>query len=362
MRTFQCDRCNTSVFFENFRCLGCNSTLGIDPRTYLAHAIESSEEGESVSEDQQTHRLCENSVQYGTCNQLVPAGSAAKYCLSCQFTEVTPDLRAESSRSLWAAMERAKRRMLYSLSRMGIEPVPKKIDPAGGLSFRFLAEDGKKIMTGHQNGLITITLAEADDAIREARRQEMGENYRTLLGHFRHEVGHYYWTLIIEQGDLLEDFRSLFGDESQDYGEALTDYYAKTVDDSWQVDFISRYATAHPWEDWAETFAHFLHMNDVLETAFYVGLIDKDPTGGRMEFGEMILLWVSTSYRLNQLGRSMGSGDLYPFVLTDAVIAKMGFISCAVEAHRLRKVRQSQAQGQHQQSQQSQQQQGLESW
>lgn len=348
MRTFQCDRCGASVFFENFRCLGCNSTLGIDPGTYLAHAIESSEEGELVNKDQQSYRLCQNSVQYGTCNQLVPTGSPERYCLSCQFTEVTPDLRGESSRSLWAALERAKRRMLYSLSRMGIEPVPKSIDPKGGLSFRFLAEDGKKIMTGHQDGLITITLAEADDAIREARRQEMGENYRTLLGHFRHEVGHYYWTLIVEQGAFLEGFRGLFGDESQDYGEALADYYAKPVDDSWKVDFISRYATAHPWEDWAETFAHFLNMNDVLETAYYVGLIDKNPTSGRMEFGEMILLWVSTSYRLNQLGRSMGSGDLYPFVLTDAVIAKMSFISSTVEAHRRKKSQVQQQQSQQQ--------------
>lgn len=143
-------------------------------------------------------------------------------------------------------------------------------------------------------------------------------------------MGHYYWTLIIEGEHHLEGFRRLFGDERQDYGDSLKAHYAKPIDDSWRTHFISHYASAHPWEDWAETFAHFLHMSDVLETAFSVGLIESDPTGGQMEFDEMILNWVSTSYRLNQLGRSMGSGDLYPFVLNDQVIAKMRFIHSAV--------------------------------
>lgn len=348
MRTFQCDQCGAPVFFENFRCLACDSTLGIDPATYQAHAVEVDLGGKLVNKNQQSYQLCANSVQYGTCNQLVPSGTAAKYCRSCAFTEVTPDLTSESNRKLWSAMERAKRRLLYSLSRMGIEPVPKKIDPEGGLSFRFLEEDGKKIMTGHQNGIITITLAEADDAIREARRQEMGENYRTLLGHFRHEVGHYYWNLIIEGEHHLEGFRRLFGDERKDYGDALKVHYGKPIDDSWRAHFISHYASAHPWEDWAETFAHFLHMSDVLETAFSVGLIESDPTGGQMGFDEMILNWVSTSYRLNQLGRSMGSGDLYPFVLNDQVIAKMRFIHSTVGDRQQGTAQRQQAQQQQQ--------------
>ena len=323
MKTFHCDNCNAPVYFENIRCLGCGSVLGIMPETYEVHSVNSRTDGKAIGLDGKEYVFCKNSVEYASCNQLVAAGESSPYCISCRFTEITPDLGYEVNRELWAVMERAKRRLLFSLFQLGIQPAPKTVDPVKGLSFRFLVENSQPIVTGHENGVITISLAEADDATRETRRQQLGEEYRTLLGHFRHEIGHYFWDRLIADGGNMEGFREIFGDERVPYDQALAVHYAKPRGDEWKKDFISRYASSHPWEDWAESFAHFLHMRDVLETAQAVGLISFD---GKGDFQQSMKLWLSTSFRLNQLGRSIGSGDLYPFVITDRVIAKMEFI------------------------------------
>jgi hypothetical protein len=89
-----------------------------------------------------------------------------------------------------------------------------------------------------------------------------------LLGHFRHEVGHYFWDrLVATDPHQLEEFRVLFGDDRQDYGEALKRHYDEGAPANWQDTYISMYATMHPWEDFAETWAHYLHIVDTLETA-----------------------------------------------------------------------------------------------
>ncbi|MES2474620.1 MAG: putative zinc-binding metallopeptidase [Verrucomicrobiota bacterium] len=326
MKTFQCDHCKVPIYYENIRCLGCGSTLGIIPGSYEVHAVVEGKTGALVGSDGSKYRFCRNSIAYGCCNQLVAEGDPSDICRSCRFTEVTPDLTFASNRALWARMEQAKRRLLYSLVHLGIPPVPKSEDAVKGLAFRFLVDNGQGILTGHENGVITITLAEADDATREARRQQMGERYRTLLGHFRHEIGHYYWDRLIADGGRQEAFRKVFGDERADYQMALKNHYAKAPDDSWKSRFISRYASSHPWEDWAESFAHFLHMRDVVETSHAVGLIGGKSTPEPKSFAENKDAWLSTSFRLNELGRSMGTGDLYPFVVSDAVILKMEFI------------------------------------
>ncbi len=326
MKTFHCDNCHSPVYFENIRCLGCGSTLGIIPGSYEVRSFAKGSGGSLEGNDGNRYRFCKNSIDHGACNQLVAEGDASAYCRSCQFTEITPDLAFESNRELWFEMEKAKRRLLFSLAQLGIEPVPKTLDQEKGLAFRFLVDNTGEILTGHENGIITISLAEADPATREARRQQMGEEYRTLLGHFRHEIGHYYWDRLVMDGNRYESFRKMFGDERADYKTALQGYYTKAPEDSWKSGYISRYASAHPWEDWAETFAHFLHMRDVVETSRSVGLIPSGQAGGGVSFAEALKLWLSTSFRINELGRSMGSGDLYPFVLGDAVIAKMEFI------------------------------------
>lgn len=326
MLTFHCDNCSSPVFYENIRCLTCNSTLGIVPETYEVLSVKAADGGKLTAKNGNSYRLCKNSVEYGCCNQLVLADDDSVYCESCQFTETTPNLTFSNNRKLWVAMEKAKRRLLFSLFRLGLHPVPKSQDPAKGLSFRFLVDNSTGIMTGHQNGVITITLAEADDAIRALRKQQMGEGYRTLLGHFRHEIGHYYWERLIADRGRLADFRSIFGDETKDYKRALEAHYAKGDFEDWKGDFITKYASAHPWEDWAETFAHFLHMRDVVETSHAVGLNPYVDPETPSDFRKMTDLWLSTTFRLNELGRSIGSGDLYPFVLSDRAIAKMEFV------------------------------------
>jgi len=326
MKTFHCDNCGTAVFFENNLCLGCGSTLGMMPGSYEMRSVTVGENGEAIARDGKTYRFCKNWNEYNCCNQFVDAGHESPYCRSCVLTEVTPDLESGENRRLWAEMERAKRRLLFSLSQLGIFPKPKSEDPAKGLAFRFLAEGKEPVMTGHFQGLITIALAEADKAELEARRMQLGERYRTLLGHFRHEIGHYYWDRLIADGGLTDEFRAVFGDESVSYGDALTAHYAKTPDDLWKTDFITSYAASHPWEDWAETFAHFLHMRDVVETSRAVDLIVDGGIECISDFQASMKLWLSTTFRINQIGRSIGSGDLYPFVLNNRVIDKMRFI------------------------------------
>jgi hypothetical protein len=195
-------------------------------------------------------------------------------------------------------------------------------------------------MTGHDEGLITIALAEADDSLRESRRGAMGEPYRTLLGHFRHEAGHYFWGVFFAFDPSVEAFRAVFGDERQDYAAALQRHYANGAPPDWQERYVSAYATAHPWEDWAETWAHYLHMLDTLETAASFGIavnttmadgaalasrITYDPHTAP-DLGQLVQAWMPLTFAVNSLNRSMGQPDLYPFVLSPTVVAKLSYV------------------------------------
>ena len=220
-------------------------------------------------------------------------------------------------------------------------------DPEHGLAFEFLADgpDGARILTGHKSGVITINVAEADDAEREKRRTNLGEPYRTLLGHLRHESGHYYWDRLIQQGGSVDAFRAVFGDERQDYGAALAAYYQSGAPADWQDRSVSAYATAHPWEDWAETWAHYLHILDTLEMAAYCGLQLRPkrrdeptlpapppvPSDYRGSFARVIESWLPVAYLLNNLNRGLGQPDAYPFVLSAPVVAKLRFVHDVVQ-------------------------------
>ena len=178
-------------------------------------------------------------------------------------------------------------------------------------------------------------------------RQAMGESYRTLLGHLRHEVGHWFWDVLV-QGDpgRLDAFRGLFGDERRDYAEALRRHYAEGPPGDWQRRYVTAYATAHPWEDWAETWAHYLHMVDTLETARAFGLrvrpgiarqeeglnaeLDFDPHAPGHGIERLVGDWLPLTFAVNSLNRSMGQPDLYPFVLSQPAIAKLGFVHAIV--------------------------------
>jgi hypothetical protein len=224
-------------------------------------------------------------------------------------------------------------------------------DPERGLAFEFLADPADpaapRVLTGHASGVITINLAEADDPEREKRRVQLHEPYRTLLGHFRHEVGHYYWDrLIRDNPSRLEEFRSAFGNERADYAEAVKRHYDAGAPADWQDRFISAYATMHPWEDWAETWAHYLHIIDALETAAACGVRLRPPRAGdpamrqvpdpvgdeRVSFDELMESWFPLTYMLNNLNRGLGQADAYPFVLSVPVLQKVQFVHDTVAA------------------------------
>ena len=332
MKTFHCDNCDHVLFFENTSCVGCGTAVGFAPDVFEMRPF-----GEGTS-----HRACANYVNEQVCNWLLPADAQGTLCRSCELTAVIPDLDHPGHREQWFRMEAAKRRLIYTLLSLDLPLVTRAQDPDRGLEFQFKSDHGlppgEAVLTGHDNGLITVNLAEADDAERERRRVQLHEPYRTLLGHFRHEIGHYYWDRLIPDSDRLAAFRELFGDETQDYAEALKAHYAAGAKPTWQDGFISAYATSHPWEDWAETWAHYLHMVDGLETAAACGLKlapprpdepalkAPPPDPARARFDGLQRDWAALTYAMNNLNRSMGLNDAYPFVLAPQALAKLEFV------------------------------------
>jgi hypothetical protein len=292
------------------------------------------------------YRLCVNYEHNSVCNWAVPSQDDAEACLSCRLTQWSPELADEAHRQAWFRLETAKRRLVYTLQHLRLPLLGKQQDGARGLAFEFRAETPwQPALTGHANGLITINVAEADDAIREQRRANLQEAYRTLLGHFRHESGHYYWDRLVANSEHLWGFRALFGDEQQDYSAALQRHYQQGAPADWQTRCISAYASSHPWEDWAESWAHYLHMIDVTETAVSCGLTlrPKNPAGPSLEadprmirrrdFTEVMDAWFAVTYVLNNLNRSMGQQDAYPFILSDPAIDKLRFVHRVVEGN-----------------------------
>ncbi|MXP62684.1 hypothetical protein E0493_04860 [Roseomonas sp. M0104] len=293
------------------------------------------------------YRFCSN-AHHEACNWLVPEDAPGVFCLACRHNRTIPDLADPTNLAHWRKIEEAKRRAFYSFIRLGLPLINRVEDPENGLAFDFLAdplgEGGTKVMTGHDNGLITLALVEADDAERNRRRTEMGEPYRTLLGHFRHESGHYFWDRLVRDGGHLEACRALFGDDSEDYGAALQRHYNAGPPADWQEHFVSTYATAHPWEDFAETWAHYLHIVDTLEMAraFGLGIAPRVEHGEELaaevdfnpyrttEIAPVIEAWVPMTAAVNSLNRCMGAPDLYPFVISPAVVEKLAFIQALV--------------------------------
>ena len=344
MKIFHCDHCGQLVFFENVRCLSCGHALAYAPDVEDVVSLDPSADGLWRSAERgaegRTYRLCANYDRENVCNWAVPADDPEPLCASCRLTRTIPDLGQAGHKEAWYRLEVAKRRLVYSLLRLGLPVVSKTVDAERGVVFDFLAETDAPVLTGHADGVITISVAEADDAERERRRLRLHEPYRTLLGHFRHEIGHYYWQRLLDGSDRLEAFRALFGDERADYAAALQKHYDEGALGGWQDRFISAYASTHPWEDWAETWAHYLHMTDTLETAAGCGLALRprradEPslkTTPRGPFEEKIDAWFSLTYVLNSLNRGLGLPDGYPFVLSDPVIAKLRFVHDTVAA------------------------------
>lgn len=372
-RAYSC-QCGRPVFFRNSQCLACSTPLGYDPLSAQLLSLmpvsapaaagapvlwqawqvidASVEKGSEVA----NYRRCLNLETPAACNWLVPItdalGCATGLCRACQLNHHIPDLNDPEhpdNGRLWGLIELAKRRLVSALIVLGL-PVASKLteDLEHGLMFDFLRSDneGGLAMTGHDTGLITISLVEADDATREAARQAMHEPYRTLLGHFRHEVGHYYWNRLVWGTDWMNGFHALFGDETIDYADALQRHYDNGPAPDWAQHYVSAYASTHPWEDWAECWAHYLHMRDTVDTAWSFGLsakkmqleftpfaidalyLPKHPKAKR--FLAFLNDWTRLTTLLNEMSRAMGQPDFYPFVLPREVVAKLHFIHLLV--------------------------------
>jgi hypothetical protein len=354
MKVFHCDHCRALVFFENSQCVGCGHTLAFLPDLGVMASLERGQwNAEWTSPLPQAngrpYRLCANYAQANVCNWAVPAEDANALCASCRLTTVVPDSTDPAQLAAWYKLETAKRRLVYTLMTLQLPLRTRAEDPQNGLAFEFKssvqAPDAEPVLTGHANGVITINTAEADDAEREKRRNQLHEPYRTLLGHFRHEIGHYYWDRLIANGRRLQPFRDMFGDEQRDYGAALQQHYDNGAPADWQQRFVSAYSSSHPWEDWAETWAHYLHMIDTLETAAACGLMLKPrrqdepslqalPRGGKTDFDDLIASWFPVTYALNNLNRGLGQADAYPFVLAAPAIEKLRFVHETIRERR----------------------------
>ncbi|TCT04727.1 zinc-binding metallopeptidase family protein [Aquabacter spiritensis] len=351
MKLFECQNCKNPIHFDNGTCLNCGFRLGFLPAQARMTALAPNGSGfKALADPGPTYVFCAN-AEHDVCNWLVPEGGEA-FCPACHFNRTVPDLATPGNVDLWRRVEQAKRHLFYSLRRWALPVRDREEDPEHGLAFDFLADSQapngapQPVLTGHDSGLITLNIAEADDAEREKRRTSMNEPYRTPVGHFRHELGHYYWDLLVADGGPLEQCRALFGDERADYGEALKRHYESGPPPGWQDAFISSYATAHPWEDFAETWAHYFHMADALETAASFGIqvrprvrksadlevaVQFDPyRAGDAE--DLVEAWVPLTVAINSVNRSMGQPDLYPFVLSAPVVEKLQFVHDLIRA------------------------------
>ena len=337
MRSFTCPHCDQLVFFENSVCVRCGTALGFDAEAREITVVG----GELIP--------CAN-LNLAGCNWLVPAataGTTGGLCRCCVLTRTRPANDDLAGLAAFRDAEEAKRRLVFQLLELGLPVDPHDEATGRGLAFDLLSNRHGPVTTGHEDGVVTLDLSESDDAHRTQVRLELGEAYRTMLGHFRHEVGHYFETVLVDDAGRQEDARAIFGDERADYGEAIDRHYSQGAPAGWEQTHVSAYATMHPYEDWAETFAHVLHILDTIQTAASFGMkVDRGPTGSDVlsaepeiadafagepdSFGIVMDEWLPLTYALNAVNRSMGRGDLYPFVLNPAVIDKLAFVHDAI--------------------------------
>ena len=332
--------CGQTLFFDNTRCVHCGRDAGWCETHHRVVAVEPDGTGTCGI----ALRPCSNRTRHNVCNRYLDAATSADgdLCLACGLNRTVPDLSIDGNRARWARLEAAKRRMCYDLRLIG-EPVDEPADAgrhALPLHFEFKADPGAEVgqwrptdggdpvYTGHADGVITINLKETDDVERERTRINLGEPQRTLVGHFRHEVGHYFWEVLIKNHpDNLAGFKALFGDhENPTYSEALDRHYKQGAPADWRQNFVSAYATMHPWEDWAETWSLYLDIVSTLDTLSAHGITDDTASG----FDAVLDAFARRSVVLNELTRNAGLVQLVPEVLTGPVRKKLHFVNNVV--------------------------------
>ncbi|HEX8911914.1 MAG TPA: putative zinc-binding metallopeptidase [Humisphaera sp.] len=338
MKRFACV-CGNSLFFENTTCVNCKRAVGWCAGCRKISSFDPHPQNGFVCADPKcrAHVLkCDNYFTHNVCNRTVPVGTAGNpaYCDYCRFNHTIPDLSVAGNQAKWARLEAAKRRTLYDFDDLAIPygTADDGVDPP--LQFDFKADtikadskyrdigEGEQVFTGHDNGLITINVREADPVAREKARVEFKEAHRTLIGHFRHELGHYVWDVAIK-GKREDECKALFGDHTADYGEAMKAYYANGPKPGWQSQYVSGYATMHPWEDWAETFANYLDMMATLDSAEAGRAMQ--PLDKR-KFDDLASTYVRLGLTLNELTRGIGLVDFLPEVIAEPVRKKMAFV------------------------------------
>ncbi len=338
MKIFQCGHCNYPLYFENQSCENCGHLTGYRDADRTMITFDPSRTLLVSDQEQIEYKFCKNKA-FGVCNWVIEINDPHEYCRACQLNRTIPNLREKSNFDKWRNLEIAKHRLIYKLQKIGLTLLSKnKLEE--GFCFDFVAkQNNNHLMTGHADGVITILLREADSVLREQTRLQLLEPYRTLIGHLRHEVGHYFWERLVRNDEQrLMEFRKLYGNEEINYSEALKSYYREGAPADWQSQFISQYASSHPWEDWAETWAHYLHIMDMVETAYFFGL-HVNPIGESLngadvsfdpytisDFQEIMNTCVPLSFAVNSITRAMGVPDVYPFVIAPAVVEKMTFI------------------------------------
>ncbi|WP_134740402.1 putative zinc-binding metallopeptidase [Nocardioides sp. 503] len=323
MKAFRCRVCDSPLFFENSVCVSCGTALGFSRAERAIVPVD--DQGRYVDAAGLVWHVCAN-LNLSGCTWLAPLEGGQ--CFSCDLTRTRPSDDDPVGLENYPLAERSKRYLVFELDTLGLPVVGKDVDPVDGLAFDLLSSVDENVVIGHEDGLITIDLAESDAAHREKVRAQLAEPYRTMLGHFRHEVGHYYEWQLVRGEDTMRRCTELFGDESKDYQAEISRHYDEGPPEGWEESFISTYATMHPFEDFAETWAHYLHIADTIETAREFGLVTVSPIGAFSSFRDVVTgVWVPLSTALNQINRSMGKDDLYPFVIPAPVLDKLDFVA-----------------------------------
>lgn len=343
MKNFFCN-CGAVVFFENNQCLSCGSELGWCPACESIGAIHKDANGQyycSHASCGAPLSKCHNYAVEHVCNRCTltekVTGETENLCDYCRFNETIPDLSVEGNREKWQRIEVAKRRLLYTLDTLNIPYGSSKEGFEVPLSFDFKGDSSKKsflwfnmskheqVFTGHADGKVTINIREADDIEREKARISFGEAHRTVIGHFRHEMGHYFWDLLVK-GKCEQEYVAIFADhKNPDYSTALEHYYEHGPKAGWQSHYISAYATMHSWEDFAESFAAYLDMVSVVDTAFHAfSLNSLNPITA--SFKDIAKEYAQLGLFMNEMNRAVGLIDLVPEVHTQAILRKIEFI------------------------------------
>ena len=335
MKRFYCE-CGSQVFFENNNCLNCGARLGFDPGSMDVLAVHPTADGVFRHNAGGEFRFCDNGDRFDVCNWLRSSQADHPLCTACQFNRTVPNQDFPDNQSRWRTLEVAKKRLFFTLMQLRLPLQNGWSDQKNGLLLDFV-EDGRSragvfpesfLSTGYLGGVITINALEADEVARVTVREEMNENYRTVLGHMRHESGHYFWSRLNPDDETREEFSKQFGDEARDYKKSLDAYYKSGPSEKWRQFYISAYASAHPAEDWAESWGHYLHIYDALDTAAAQKLTDQSPAD--MNIADRIAVWRDLSITLNEMNRSVGRGDAYPFVINKHVARKLTFVDAVI--------------------------------